>query len=135
MELLAVQVTTGIHNHGCKVLHWQRPRSVLLRESIRRRIFPPELDQLQEWERLRKEVLVPLTKYYSRQYRELLYDDRYHREALERHVVKKYLEEVKAAAAEAGGNLRGGIIQPDALLPNVINDHKICKKGGCPGSG
>ncbi|PQQ06951.1 uncharacterized protein Pyn_13739 [Prunus yedoensis var. nudiflora] len=70
-----------------------RARSVLLRESIGRRLFPPESDQLQEWERLRKEVSVPLTKYYSRQYRELLSDDCYHREALERREVKKYLEE------------------------------------------
>ncbi|PQQ11940.1 uncharacterized protein Pyn_05005 [Prunus yedoensis var. nudiflora] len=38
---------------------------------------------------------------------------------LERSEIKKCLEEVKAAAA-AGGNLGGGIIKQDALLPNEI---------------
>ncbi|XP_008235412.1 PREDICTED: uncharacterized protein LOC103334244 [Prunus mume] len=94
-----------------------RARVILLRESIGRRLFPLESDQSDEWERLRKEVLVPLTKYYHRQ----VLTDCYHREVRERCVVEKYLEEVKAAAAAAGGgNLRGGIIKLDASLPNEI---------------
>ncbi|KAI5330264.1 hypothetical protein L3X38_029662 [Prunus dulcis] len=96
--------------------HRARARIILLCESIGRRLFPLESDQSDEWERLRKEVLVPLSKYYRRQ----VHTDCYHREVRERCVVEKYLEEVKAAAGGGGGNLRGGIIKLDASLPNEI---------------
>ncbi|ONI06029.1 hypothetical protein PRUPE_5G035500 [Prunus persica] len=85
--------------------------SILLRESIARRLFPPESDQSEEWERL-TDALEPFLNYYM--HRASLWNH-----TLERSEVKKCLEEVKAAAA-AGGNLGGGIIKPDALLPNEI---------------
>ncbi|BFG31031.1 hypothetical protein CerSpe_173050 [Prunus speciosa] len=85
--------------------------SILLRESIARRLFPPESDQSEEWERLTN-ALEPFVNYYMHQ---ALHRNR----TRERSEVKKCLEEVKAAAA-AGGNLGGGIIKPDALLPNEI---------------
>ncbi|ONI08688.1 hypothetical protein PRUPE_5G194100 [Prunus persica] len=87
--------------------------AILLHESIARRLFPPESDQSEEWERLRK-ALVPLTNYYNHRIM-------YLNPTQEVSVVKKCLEEVKAAA-EGGSNLRGGngIIKLDALLPNEI---------------
>lgn len=39
-------------------------RAILLIESFARKLFPPESDQSEEWERLRK-ALVPLTNYYN----------------------------------------------------------------------
>ncbi|XP_008223068.1 PREDICTED: uncharacterized protein LOC103322894 [Prunus mume] len=78
-------------------------RTVLLFESLGRRLFPPESDQSEEWERLRKEFLEPLTE-YSRQRMHLYINDM-------PCVIKKYLEEVKAG---------GSIIKSDALLPNDI---------------
>ncbi|XP_034197229.1 uncharacterized protein LOC117612671 [Prunus dulcis] len=85
--------------------------SILLRESIARRLFPPESDQSEEWERL-TDALEPFLNYY-------MHRASHWNHTQERSEVKKCLEEVKAAAA-AGGNLRGGIIKPDALLPNEI---------------
>ncbi|CAB4291024.1 unnamed protein product [Prunus armeniaca] len=83
-----------------------RARAIFLRESIARRLFPPESDPSEEWELLRKDFLVPLTNYYKRR-----------RVSESRQLwVKKYLEEVKAG----GGT---GIINPDALLPNEIIDY------------
>ncbi|PQQ06362.1 uncharacterized protein Pyn_25761 [Prunus yedoensis var. nudiflora] len=75
----------------------QATRTILLFESLGRRLFPPESDQSEEWERLRKKFLEPLTE-YSRQ--------RMHVYPIQEHcVVKKYLEEVKAG---------GSIIKPEA---------------------
>ncbi|XP_021808355.1 uncharacterized protein LOC110752073 [Prunus avium] len=98
--------------------HDHRARTIFLRESIAGRLFPPESDQLEEWERLRKDFLVPLTNYYDRKDK-VPYEKRYHRQGRDPCEVKKYLEEVKAAAAAGGGI---GIIKPDALLPNEIID-------------
>ncbi|KAL6281319.1 hypothetical protein ACE6H2_018200 [Prunus campanulata] len=78
--------------------------AIFLRESIARRVSPPESDELGE------EFLVPLTNYYKRQQEQCR--------------VKKYLEKVKVAVAAVGGggNLSDDIdiIKPDALLPNEI---------------
>ncbi|XP_021832230.1 uncharacterized protein LOC110772131 [Prunus avium] len=84
----------------------QATRAILLFESLGSRLFPPESDQSEEWERLRKEFLEPLTEYER-----LLY---FIRERSRRSlcVVKKYLEEVKAGGSSS--------IKPDALLPNDI---------------
>ncbi|PQM36780.1 uncharacterized protein Pyn_03912 [Prunus yedoensis var. nudiflora] len=76
-------------------------RAVLLFESLGCRLFPPESDQSEEWELLRKEFLEPLDEHRRRMY--------FFRKPC---VVKKYLEEVKA-----GGS---SIIKPNALLPNDI---------------
>ncbi|PQQ18329.1 uncharacterized protein Pyn_08581 [Prunus yedoensis var. nudiflora] len=82
-------------------------RAIFLNESIARRLFPPESDVSEEWERLRKDFLVPLTNYHERQL-----GSRIRGEC----VVKKYLEEV-----EAGGGRN--LIKPDALLPNEIIEY------------
>ncbi|XP_008235910.1 PREDICTED: uncharacterized protein LOC103334710 [Prunus mume] len=79
-------------------------RAIFLNESIARRLFPPESDVSEEWERLRKDFLVPLTNYYERQLHFTIRDEC---------VVKKYLKEV-----EAGGGRN--LIKPDALLPDEI---------------
>ncbi|XP_008222993.1 PREDICTED: uncharacterized protein LOC103322831 [Prunus mume] len=81
----------------------QATRAVLLFESLERKLFPPESDQSEEWERLRKEFLEPLTE-YSRQRMRLYLNQM-------PCVITKYLEEVKAG---------GSIIKSDALLPNYI---------------
>ncbi|CAB4293502.1 unnamed protein product [Prunus armeniaca] len=81
----------------------QATRVVLLFESLERRLFPPESDQSEEWERLRKEFLEPLTE-YSRQRMRLYLNQM-------PCVITKYLEEVKAG---------GSIIKLDALLSNYI---------------
>ncbi|CAL9023006.1 unnamed protein product [Prunus brigantina] len=79
-------------------------RAIFLNESIARRLFPPKSDVSEEWERLRKDFLVPLTNYYERQLHFRIRDEC---------VVKKYLE-----AVEAGGGRN--LIKPDALLPDEI---------------
>ncbi|CAL9020467.1 unnamed protein product [Prunus brigantina] len=92
--------------------------AILLCESIARRLCPPKSDQpnqsyqSEEWERLRNEVLAPLNRYCNRQG---VFIGR------QRSEVKMYLEEVKKAGGR-GGNLsgHGGIIKPDAMLPNEV---------------
>ncbi|KAL6281327.1 hypothetical protein ACE6H2_018208 [Prunus campanulata] len=69
--------------------------AILLHESIARRLFPPESDQSEKWERLRK-ALVPLTNNYNQR---IMYGN----PTQEVSVVKKCLEEVKTA--EGGSNL------------------------------
>ncbi|XP_068305259.1 uncharacterized protein [Pyrus communis] len=78
-------------------------RAVLLRESVERRLFSPESSvHSKVWERLTKEVLEPLTKYYNRRgiVGHKRCDD------------KKYMEKI------AAGNFSG--IKYDALLPHQI---------------
>ncbi|XP_021820576.1 uncharacterized protein LOC110762280 [Prunus avium] len=108
--------------------------SILLCESIAKRIFTPESDQsyeLEEWEKFRKLVLAPLRSYW---YRQGMFDHRWslvfekqkswHRQTVvntdrrRRFEVEKYLEEVKVAAARGGGGI--GIIKPNALVPREI---------------
>ncbi|XP_021824094.1 uncharacterized protein LOC110765314 [Prunus avium] len=104
------------HPEDTRVSH-----AVLLCESIARRLFPRKPDQSdqsnqsyqsEEWERLRNEVLAPLSRYWDRQGMFI---------GRQRSEVMMYLEEVKKAG-ERGGNLsgHGGIIKPDAMLPNEI---------------
>ncbi|XP_034229316.1 uncharacterized protein LOC117638286 [Prunus dulcis] len=93
-------------------------RTIFLCESIARRLCPPKSDQpnqsyeSEEWERLRNEVLAPLNRCWKRQGMFI---------GRQRSEVKMYLEEVKKAGGR-GGNLsgHGGIIKPDAMLPNEI---------------
>ncbi|ONH90266.1 hypothetical protein PRUPE_8G043600 [Prunus persica] len=92
-------------------------RTIFLCESIARRLCPPKSNQpnqsyeSEEWEWLRNEVLAPLNKYWKRQGMFI---------GRQRSEVKMYLEEVKKGGR--GGNLsgHGGIIKPDAMLPNEI---------------
>ncbi|XP_020420377.1 uncharacterized protein LOC18775780 [Prunus persica] len=109
-------------------------RSVLLCESIAKRLFTPKSDQsyeLEEWEKFRKLVLAPLRNYW---YRQGMFDHRWswvfekqklwhlqtavNSDRQRSYEVEKYLEEVKVAAARGGGGI--GIIKPDALVLGEI---------------
>ncbi|KAM1254859.1 hypothetical protein ACFX2G_029752 [Malus domestica] len=95
-------------------------RAIALRESTARRLFPlvsqsQQPDQSskedEQWERLRKEFLAPLQKYYKRQGR---FNPR------RWGVDIKYLEQVKASASTANKGNLSCVIEPDALLPHFI---------------
>ncbi|XP_068323014.1 uncharacterized protein [Pyrus communis] len=94
--------------------------AIALLESTARRLFPfvsqpqqPDQPSKEDdhWERLRKEFLAPLQKYYKRQ-------GGFNPRSCG--VDIKYLEEVKAAAATASNGNLSCIIKPDALLPHLI---------------
>ncbi|VVA34911.1 PREDICTED: LOW QUALITY PROTEIN [Prunus dulcis] len=109
-------------------------RSILLCESIAKRLFTPKSDklyELEEWEKLGKLVLAPLRNYW---YRQGMFDHRWswvfekqklwhlqtavNSDRQRSYEVEKYLEEVKVAAARGGGGI--GIIKPDALVLGEI---------------
>ncbi|KAM1800542.1 hypothetical protein ACFX11_032248 [Malus domestica] len=95
-------------------------RAIALRKSTARRLFPlvsqsqqPDQSSKEDdqWERLRKEFLAPLQKYYKRQGR---FNPR------RWGVDIKYLEQVKASAASASKGNLSCVIEPDSLLPHFI---------------
>ncbi|CAB4281074.1 unnamed protein product [Prunus armeniaca] len=122
-------------------------RSILLCESIAKRLFTPKSDQsyeLEEWEKFRKLVLAPLRNYW---YRQGMFDHRWswvfekqklwhlqtavNSDRQRSYEVEKYLEEVQVAAARGGGGI--GIIKLNALVPREII--KLCLLCGFQGSG